>query len=102
MHKDDWNLKVQIGGLILEMSVVWPAPMVNHKRFYLKRLIDQTLMKDAEEPFTKCDPRYLALYQSLIEILELFTDSVESTARFLLPVLVEKHIRDFISISCTE
>jgi len=90
VNKSDFTLQVLEGGLTLELTVQWPAPLIDLNLLHQKWL--REAKKDEDCPFTMFHPKVLSLEDALKKKRKRAADSVTSTARILLPFAVQTHI----------
>ena len=87
---NEFTLRVLQGGMMLELSVTLPSPMLDlellHQKWLTKLNDDQSL------PFTMYYPAVLSLEDALKEKRERANDSVGSTAHIQLPFGVQTQI----------
>lgn len=82
----DWHMSVENGSQALKLTVIWPTPLLDMEVLHAKWLRPGIALSAA---FSLRHPKYLAFINTLWAYRSRVTDGIESTARFLLPFLVE-------------
>jgi len=100
VNRSDFTLQVLEDGLSLQLTVQWPAPLVNLKLLHQKWL--RPVEKDSDPLFTMFHPKVLALEDALKKKRLRATDDVISTAKIPLPFPVQTHIESKTNLGFKE
>lgn len=88
----DFMLRVIEDGDVLELTVKWPAPMVDIELMHVKWLKNGEDGKPISTDITRHHPKILGFQKKLRMVRQHFENTPESIARFGLPFTVQSHI----------
>jgi len=90
VNKSDFTIQVLDAGLLLQLTVKWPVPLVDLELLHQKWL--RPVDKESVQPFTMYHPKVLAFENALKTKRQRAADDVVSTAKIILPFAVQTHI----------
>jgi len=100
VNKSDFTLQVLEGGVLLQLTVKWPEPLVDLNLLHQKWL--RPVEKDDNTLFTMFHPKVLALEDALKKKRMRATDDVISTAKIILPFPVQTHVESKTNLGFKE